>query len=212
MTLILTVLTVFLILVGCEIWWRKQGVGLQGEFSRKFVHITVGSFVAFWPYFLSANEIRILSAAFLIVVLLSKYLHIFKAIHSVQRPTHGEVWFALVVGGLAFLVDKNPHIYTVALLEMSLADGLAAVIGTRYGNGGKYSVMGHAKSIIGTATFFVVSSALLAGYGLASVGGLSLAVILPLSIVMTILENIAVNGFDNLVVPLSVAGVLLFVA
>jgi dolichol kinase len=47
---------------------------------------------------------------------------------------------------------------------MSLADGLAAVIGTRYGNRQKYLVLGYTKSVLGTLTFFVVSLGILFGY------------------------------------------------
>ncbi|MDB5165022.1 MAG: phytol kinase [Candidatus Saccharibacteria bacterium] len=196
---------VFVLLVSSEVWWRKQRP--HGEFSRKFVHITVGSFVAFWPYFLSANEIRLLALAFLIGVLVSKQFHVFSAIHSVQRPTLGEVWFALVVGILAILAG-HPHIYTIALLEMSLADGLAAIIGTRFGSANRYVVFGSPKSIVGTLTFFVVSCALLGLYEVIAPGMLPVALIPLVALGATLLENVGVRGLDNLLVPLFVAGVL----
>jgi phytol kinase len=210
MALILSVLAVFIILVSCELYWRRNQT--HGEFSRKFVHVTVGSFVAFWPYFLTANQIKLLSVAFLIVVVVSKYLGIFQAIHSVQRPTLGEIWFAIVVGVLAFTVPIHPHIYTVALLEMSLADGLAAVVGTRFGNSTKYTVFGHVKSIIGTLTFLFISAVLLIAYAKLTPHALPYLVITPLVIAATIIENVAVNGLDNLAVPLSIGGILLLLA
>jgi len=208
MTLILTVLAVFIVLVVSEWLWRRRK--LQSEFTRKFVHITVGSFVAFWPYFLSATDIKLLSLAFLAVAALSKYWHIFQAIHSVQRPTWGEFWFALVVGILAFDLG-HPHIFTAALLEMSLADGLAAIIGTRYGNGQRYSVFGSPKSVIGTLTFFVVSCFILGGYYLATPGVVAPVLgVASISLVAALLENVAVRGFDNIAVPLFVAAALRF--
>ncbi|HTB48475.1 MAG TPA: hypothetical protein VK712_00130 [Verrucomicrobiae bacterium] len=207
MTLVLTILAVFVILVASETWWRQHRT--HGELSRKFVHITVGSFVAFWPYFLSVRDIELLSMAFLVVVALSKYLHIFRAIHSVQRPTWGEFWFAAVVGGLAFIVARHPHVYTAALLEMSLADGLAAIIGTRYGNRHRYVVLGSPKSLVGTLTFFVASCLILGGYGMLSPGMLHLPLLLSISLVATVLENIGARGFDNLIVPLFVAAGLI---
>src|SRR6476646_2873629 len=121
MAVLLTLLIVALLLVVNEVWWRKHKT--HSELSRKFIHITVGSFVAFWPYFLSWDTIRLLSVAFLVGVALSKYFGIFKAIHSVTRPTWGEMYFALAVG-LVTLVTDSPAIYSVALLQMSLADGL----------------------------------------------------------------------------------------
>ena len=117
MTLILTILFIFAILLINEIWWRKQRV--HNEISRKFVHVTVGTFVAFWPFFLTWQEIRILSIAFIVCVLVSKQLKIFQAIHSVQRPTYGEVLFAAAVGAIA-LITQNEWIYMAAVLQMSL--------------------------------------------------------------------------------------------
>ena len=166
--------------------------------------------MAFWPFWLPLDDIKLLSLAFLVVVAASKYLHIFQAIHSVQRPTSGEFWFALVVGLLA-LIHHQPRIYTAALLEMSLADGLAAVIGTRWGNSRRYTVFGSPKTVVGTITFFVVSCAILSYYAAIS-GALSpMILIAPIALAATILENLAVRGLDNLAVPLFVAGALLLV-
>jgi phytol kinase len=200
--LILTILAVFVLLVGSEAWWRRQTV--HGEFSRKFVHITVGSFVAFWPFFLSWRQIELLSVAFLIVVAVSKYLRIFQAIHSVQRPTWGELFFAVSVG-LVALATHDKWIYAAALLQMSLADGLAAVIGVHYGNRLKYLIFGHAKSVVGTITFFIVSLGILLAIGHWGNMPLGFHYALVISVLATALENLAVFGSDNLLVPLLVA-------
>jgi phytol kinase len=205
MALLITIVIVLAILVCSELYWRKHKT--HDEFSRKFVHITVGSFVAFWPYFLDPNQIRLLSIAFLLGVAISRYVGVFTSIHTVQRPTWGEVWFALVVGILAFSA-AHPHIYTAALLIMSLADGLAAVVGTRYGNGTRYTVFGSPKSVVGTVTFLVVSLAILVGYVATTSGSLPYTMVVPVALGATILENVGVHGFDNLFVPLFVAGVL----
>jgi phytol kinase len=205
MTIALVVLAIFLLLLASEYLWRKRN--LRDEISRKFVHLTVGTFVAFWPFFLSWDTIKILSVAFLTGVLISKYFNIFQAIHSVQRPTWGELFFAAIVGILAF-VTHYKWIYAVSLLQMSLADGLAAVIGEFYGKKQRYHVFGHAKSVAGTLTFFVVSFLLLVFYSLYSGTHLSLSLMLELSFGAALLENLAVHGFDNLLVPLMVALVL----
>lgn len=205
MWLILTILAVFLVLVGNEIWWRRQKP--HDEFSRKFVHITVGSFVAFWPFFLSWGQIQFLSVAFLIIIGISRYLGIFQAIHSVQRPTWGEVFFAASVG-LLTLITQDQWIYAVALLQMSLADGMAAVIGTRFSGQHKYAVLGHAKSIVGTLTFFVVSLAVLLVFNSHLPEHLSLAMALAISGLASLIENLGIMGLDNLLVPCLVALVL----
>jgi phytol kinase len=207
MSILLTILAVLILILVGEFWWRRQR--LETEFTRKFVHITVGSFVAFWPFFLGWNEIRALSLAFLVVVAVSKHLRIFRAIHSVQRPTWGELYFAVAVGATT-LITQDKWIYMAAVLQMSLADGFAAVVGTRYGQRFRYIVFGHAKSVLGTATFLVVSAAILAGYAHGSQRHLTWDFIVDVSACASLIENIGVAGLDNLLVPLLVASVLRF--
>lgn len=204
MQLILTVSLIFLLLVGNEVWWRKHVV--HNEFSRKFIHVTVGSFVAFWPFFLSWDQIKWLSLAFLVVIGLSKYLHVFRAIHSVQRPTLGEIYFALAVGIVA-IITQDKWIYMAALLQMSLADGLAAIVGIRYGKQ-SYLVFGHRKSIMGSSAFFVVSLLIVIGYAQLSGVSLGWVSLLGLAALTTVIENVGVKGLDNLLVPVLVAVVL----
>lgn len=198
----LAILAIFILLLASEYLWRRKRY--HPELARKFVHISVGTFVAFWPFFLSWPQIELLSLAFLVVVVISKYLHIFQAVHSVQRPTWGEALFAIVVGVLAFTTSSK-WIYAAALLQMSLADGLAAVVGTRYGRGNSYKVFGYTKSVAGTLTFFVVSFLILLGYQAISGSDISLAAIFGLTLGATVLENVLVRGFDNLIIPLFIA-------
>ncbi len=202
MNFILTILIVFLILVINELNWRVRHV--HGEFSRKFVHISVGCLVALWPFYLSWKQIRILGALFLIVVLISQLLKIFQAIHSVQRPTWGEACFALSVIGVSF-VTQNKWIYFVSILQMSLADGLAGIIGMRFGGKYNYIIFSHTKSLIGTLTFFVASILILVFYSHHGGAPISGTYIFLISFISAILENISILGLDNLTVPLLTA-------
>lgn len=203
-TLGLIILAVFGLITVSELLWRHRD--LDPEYTRKFVHISVGTFVAFWPLFLTRNEIVALSAAFVVVVAISSYFNLFTAIHSVQRPTWGEVFFALSVGVLAYVAD-NGWIYLAALLHMSLADGLAALVGTKYGHRTRYYVFGHAKSVVGTVAFIVVSALIFAGFFKFTPNPFTFWFI-PITLTAAFIENIAVRGFDNLLVPLLVAASL----
>jgi dolichol kinase len=207
MAFILSALAVFLVVCLSEFGWRRGY--MTNEVGRKFVHITVGSFVAFWPFFLTWNQIRILSLGFIVAVVLSKTFNIFSAMHSVQRPTYGEFFFALVVGILTF-VTHSKAIYAAALLQMSVADGMAAIIGVEYGmkqQRWKYHVFGHAKTVIGTLTFFVISAAILFGYS-ADTMRLAWYYVPLIAAATTAIENIGIYGLDNLLAPLFVAVIL----
>jgi dolichol kinase len=205
MYLIITVLIVLVILLINEYLWRKQKI--HGELGRKSVHILVGSFVAFWPFYLSWGNIEFISFSFLLVVLISKKTHFFEAIHSVQRSTWGELFFAVSVGLIAF-VTADKWIYMVAILQMSLADGLAAVIGTNYKLGLKYQVFGHAKSILGSLTFLIVSLLILVAYAHFAPHQSFKMIYILYALAATILENIAVAGLDNLIIPVFIASIL----
>jgi len=200
-TLALITLGVLGLIVVSELLWRRHEI--NPEYTRKFIHISVGSFVAFWPLFLTRNEIVLLSGAFVVVVALSSYFKVFKAIHSVQRPTWGEVFFALAVGVLA-VVAQSGWIYLAAVLHMSLADGLAAIVGTKFGKSTRYYVFGHPKSVVGTATFIVVSALIFAGFFKFTPNAFTLWFI-PITLAAAAIENFAIRGFDNLLVPLLVA-------
>lgn len=207
LALVTTVLIVLTILLINEWWWRGKN---HGEVSRKFVHITVGTFVAFWPFFLTWDQIRLLSAAFVIVVLLSQRLDLFRAIHSVQRPTYGEVLFAVAVGLLTF-VTQDPVVYAVALLHMGIADGLAAIMGVTFGRTTTYTVFGHKKSLIGTAIFFVCSLSILFAFTVYRDIAFAWTYVW-LAVTLSVAENIAVKGIDNLLVPVAVGLLLTQVA
>ncbi|MDB5168945.1 MAG: phosphatidate cytidylyltransferase [Candidatus Saccharibacteria bacterium] len=205
MIFILAVAVVFVLLIVAEVWWRTRPV--HGEFSRKFVHITVGSFVAFWPWFLSWNQIRFLSLAFLIGISISKAFKIFRSIHSVGRPTWGEVFFALAVG-LTTFITHDKWVFMAALLQMSLADGLAAVVGVQYGAANRYRILGHAKSLVGSLAFVIVSLAILLLFQDQSGVMVGVARLISLPLLGAAVENFGIAGLDNLFVPLLFAAAL----
>jgi phytol kinase len=202
---VVAIAVIFVIVIFAEYLSRYKGV--HSELTRKMVHILVGMFVAFWPFFLSWRQIQLLSLLFLITVVWSIKFNIFSSIHAVSRNKIGEVSFALVIGILSLITSKD-WVFTAAMLHLSLADGLAAVFGLAYGDGTTYKIMGRTKSIVGSLAFFFTSVAIMICYaafsGLAY-GGVTL-VWLP--VIATIAENISGEGTDNLVVPLLVALVL----
>jgi phytol kinase len=198
---------VFLILVASELLWASKQ--LRGEMARKFVHMLVGSFVAFWPFFMSWRSIQIISVAFLAVVLISRRLQIFRAIYSVRRYSFGEPLFALGIGLCASLTH-SPWVFAAAILHLSVADGIAALVGTRFGKQRRNIIFGHYKSILGTAAFWVVSflivTAVVLHRGENFIG--TWPIILWLPTFTALIENISTLGLDNIAVPLLVLIVL----
>ncbi len=205
MAVLLALIAVGLILLIAE--YLARYTSMHSELTRKFVHMCVGTFVAFWPFFLSWREIELLSIAFFVVILISIKLTAFKAIHTSPSRVVGEVCFAVVIGLLA-LISGTKWIFMASMLSLSVGDALAAIIGVTWGERTKYTVFGKTKSIIGTATFFVVSVGIMMLYVHFSPDTVGFTTLFLVPVIATITENIAVNGTDNLIMPLLMALIL----
>lgn len=207
MTLIFVLAVVFLIVVTAEILWRSKV--LRSEPSRKLVHILVGTFVASWGFFLSDQQIILLAAAMFFVVLASRRLDVFRSIHSVQRKTWGELFFPLGIAACAFFTT-SPWIFMAAMLHVSIADGLAAVVGVKYIRRHGYKVFKQQKTVVGTLTFFNVSLFITLGTILFATELQNNALIVVLvPILATAAENFTPYGADDLLVPLVVTSLLI---
>ncbi len=205
----LALLPIFIALVTSEALWRAKI--LRGEAARKSLHIVIGSYVATWPFYISFSEIQLISAALLVVVLLSRHLKIFHAIIDIKRATWGDILYAIGIGLTATLTDQ-PWIFAIAILHMSLCDGLAGLIGSQFGKKSRYTILGQPKSWLGSLVFMVASFAVLSilvpGNLLPSLG--SYIIFIP--IVATLIESIGVYGTDNLMVPLALVYLLNIIA
>jgi len=196
---------IFAILAISEILYKKKI--LHGEYLRKFVHILSAAFIAFWPWIISWRSIELISLAMLAVVIFN---HRSKTIHisgNITRQTYGGMLLPIGVLACALLTDIKIF-FALAVLHLALADGLAAVIGTAYGKKSGYRVFHQLKTLAGTMTFWLVSICILAPGLLFLPGSLSLThyklLVLALPPVLAFLENLAVLGLDNVVVPVAV--------
>lgn len=198
------------ILVVSELAWKRSHI--RDELARKFVHIISGVFIAFLPFWVSYQWIMVLAVGFVVVNIVNRYIDVFHAIHSVRRKSWGDVLFGVGVFVLA-LLQPEPWIFTVAILQVSLADGLAAVAGVTYGKThGKYYLFTQPKSVIGSAVFLATSAIILivafatSSYVADPTQLWPVVIMLPLLLVCA--ENLAVFGADNLVIPLLTLGIL----
>lgn len=196
---------ILVLAVATEYVWRKKKY--HNEFTRKFLHITAGTYVAFWPWFLSWHNIQLLALGALIALVVSRQLNVFKSMHTARRHGAGEFLSAASVGILP-LITHDRWVFAASILNLSLADGFAAVVGTRFGKGNTHHVFGQRKSVVGTVTFWAFAVAILAGYFALTQAGWSWPTLLWLPVIAAALEVVGVHGLDNLLVPLLVAIVL----
>lgn len=204
--IILAVAPIAIILVASEILWRAKK--LKGEKARKFVHILAGIWFAFWPVYLPMDGIFILGFFAFVLLVYSRFTRLFHAIYAVKRRTYGDLLYAVSII-ICALLTQEAWIFTVSVLLMSFADGMAAVIGRYWGEGNRYFVFGFKelqKSYVGTITYIlcclliVFIGSFIGGGDVISDNILIAFVALPLF--CTVIENISPYGFDNLFIPI----------
>lgn len=201
--------TVWLSLILLLSWVVKRFANADSEIVRKIVHIGTGNVIllAWWldiPAIVGITA-SIIAAA---VTLLSYRFPLLPGINSVGRKSLGTFFYALSIGILVayFWYIKQPQYAVLGILVMAWGDGLAALIGQRFGKH-QYSVFGGQKSWEGSLTMAIVTYCICCLI-LLSVEG-NIWQVWPISLVVAIvatgLETISFLGLDNLTVPLGSA-------
>lgn len=175
------------------------------ELTRKIVHIGSGN-VILLAWWLNISTIVIIAAAAIasIIALISYFIPILPSINSVGRQSLGTLFYALSIGILAaWFWQDYPQYTAIGILVMAWGDGMAAIIGQRFGKH-TYRILDITKSWEGSlamaiATFIVTSTILWTVEGLNwQIGLISLII----ALVATSLEAFSKLGIDNLSVPL----------
>ena len=180
------------------------------EHVRKVVHIGTGNVMLIAWLLQLPTWVGITSAVLAgIITLISYRLPILPGVNSVGRKSLGTFFYAVSIGILtAIFWNLNlPYYGVIGILIMSWGDGLAAIIGQKFGKH-PYIILGNTKSWEGTATMFIVSYAIVAIVLYSVQGNISQTwlVGIPVAIAATAVESIAQWGLDNLSVPLISAG------
>jgi phytol kinase len=206
---------IFIILVVSEIAWRKAHI--QDELARKFVHVLSGTFIATLAFWVDYRWIMIMAVGFVLINIINRYtssydIFHFHAIHTVERKSWGDVLFGVSVFTIAWF-EPTAWLFAASILMVSIADGLAAVAGVTYGmKHGRYYLFGQPKSIIGSGVFLISSFLILCvlfyfdPYFVEPINMIPVAIMLPLLLVC--IENLAVYGVDNILLPLATLGIL----
>ena len=192
-----------LILLGQYLWAKKY---LRGEYSRKFIHMLSALWIASWRFFLPFEAVVMMAITMMAGVIVTKRLKILRSVYSVRRPTNGELSYGLGIA-LTALLFREPAVYALAIVNLGIADGLAAIIGKKFGKR-RYRVLGARKTFIGTAACFlfaIFSGALF--WKLATVDPsfsreYAIGHIMLSSLLIAAAELFGQKGLDNVMIPL----------
>jgi len=181
----------------------RRRTHLHRELTRKIAHIGVAVAVSIWPFYLTWGYVQLLAVLLLLGIMAAKYFHLTPSIHGVRRKSYGDALFALAILGVATFAS-SPAVFCAAILHLGLADGIAAIVGTKWGKGHEYYVLGDRKSIPGSVAFFIVSLLILIGFNIWALHPASITTIIVLPFIATLFENIGLKGADNVTVPMLV--------
>lgn len=184
------------------------------EILRKVVHIGSGNVVllAWWLHIPAWVGIAAAVVA-AVVALLSYRLPILPGINSVGRKSLGTFFYAVSFGVLVagFFPQHHPEYAALGMLIMAWGDGMAALIGQKWGRH-RYQLWDMQKSWEGSLTMFAISY-LASSSILLNVQGNSWqiwVVSLAVAVFATVLEAFSKFGIDNLTVPLGSAALAFF--
>ena len=200
--------------IGIAEGMRKRR-GYSTDFTRKFIHITVGMWSVGTVLLFDRWYMAIIPpASFILINYLSYRQETFKAMETGEKGNLGTVYFPLSFVLIVFLFWQQPHLVVASLMPMTWGDAMAAVLGARYGQF-RYTLWGSTRSLEGsismflfafTATFLVLW--LFPPLGL----GISLLYALIVSVITTLVEAVTPWHLDNLTVPLVSAVILYLLA
>ncbi|MBU7583675.1 MAG: phosphatidate cytidylyltransferase [Nostoc sp. TH1S01] len=204
----ITIVAVWVLLI-LLVSWVVSRFADDSEIIRKIVHIGTGNVILLaWWLDIPASVGITASILASIVTLLSYRLPILPGINSVGRQSLGTFFYAVSFGILVawFWYLQQPQYAAIGIMVMTWGDGLAALVGQRFGKH-KYKVFGASKSWEGSLAMmlasYMVSSLILLGVqgNIWQIWVVSLAV----AIAATGLEAVSFLGIDNLTVPLGSA-------
>ncbi|AFY74104.1 dolichol kinase [Synechococcus sp. PCC 7502] len=175
----------------------------ESELVRKVVHIGTGNIIVLaWGLGIPLWVCLIACVSFCIITYISYHQPILPMLNSVGRKTLGVFYYAVSITCLVvwFWSIKLPEYAVVGVLVMAWGDGLAALIGQKWGKH-PYLFMDSKKTWEGSLAM-LVTSYIVTVVVLAIAGQFSWLIPLPVAIVATLFEAISPGGTDNLTVPL----------
>lgn len=186
------------------------------EVIRKVVHIGTGNviLIAWWlkiPLWVGVSASILFSA----IALLSYYVPILPNINGIGRKSFGTFFYAVSIGVLVawFWSIDLPQYAALGILVMAWGDGLAALIGKRFGRR-VYKLWDMQKTWEGSLTMALVSYAVSLLILLNTIGNIwqTWLISLVVALVATGLEAFSKYGIDNLTVPIGSAAISFFLS
>jgi dolichol kinase len=197
------------LILAAELWCRLRGA--KPEWTRKLVHVGGGMACLAIPWLVqSAWTVFAMAAALSLLFAVGGKTRRLRALHGVDRKTRGSEYYPLSIFLLYVMTRGQAWLYVSSVLVLAVADGFAALIGTRYGSV-KYQVEEDQKSLEGSLAFMAIAFvAMLLPLRLMTDLPVEICALsaLLVAVLVTGFEAISLYGSDNIFVPLGVCVIL----
>ena len=198
-------ITLWIIIILVFAFLCKRYFPEKEELSRKIIHIGTGPVILLAWLFDIPKNIAFFSAFFITIGLGINYQYrLLPAIEDINRKSFGTIAYGMSITILLLLFwPRYASSISIGVLSMAFGDGLAGLIGKSI-NSPQWSVLGQTKSIAGT--FTMGSTVAISTATISSINNLDIQplIIIVISLIATILEQIGPWGIDNLTVPIGV--------
>lgn len=210
------IVEVFVILMLVIAEALRKSKGLSRAFTRKFVHVSVGNWVFFWPLFFKDWYFAMIPPLpFIPLNYVSARREYIKAI-EIKGRGYGTVYYAFsctLLAALGYLLNV-PHLAAMAIMMMTWGDGLADIVGRRFGKH-KYSIFGAERSLEGSLALIALSfvSSLVALVFFHAMNPTFTYPLLSLalaSVLAGFIEALTPKGLDNITLPIGAFIILYF--
>lgn len=177
------------------------------EMTRKFIHIMVGNWVFLYPFYTELWALLFVPIAFVIINTISLKYALIEAMERDEADGFGTVYYAITLVILSYMsfTLRQPLLLYLGTLIMTYGDGLAAIMGQKYGKGKSWSKNTH-KSIAGSTTVFLVALIITISslqYFTEITIFKSALIALLTGILAVFVEAEGEKGLDNLTLPIS---------
>lgn len=209
---LIKILGSLLLLISILAGMQKLGKALKvhAEVQRKIIHTGLGLYSLTFPLiFLQSWEVTTLCGAAIVILSLIRSVPALKerlgsGLHSVDRLSLGEIFFAFSIGLLFYLSEGNAVLYILPMLILTLSDAAAALVGTGYAKS-FFTVEEGKKSWEGTA-FFFLTAWLLSMITLLLLSDIPREAVISAALIVALfgalIEAVSWKGLDNLFVPI----------
>jgi phytol kinase len=216
----LTVIFLFafiLLLTFVEMIYRR--LGLDGEITRKFAHFAATLSTITFPYLFNDHwYVLSLAVIFFLLLFVSRNHSYLKSIHDIKRISVGSYLLPVAIY-LTFLVShqmNNDFLFILPMLVLAICDPVAGIMGMnlqQYNHKIRIFTWKLQKTWLGTISLFVscfLISIVALYFNQMRIDLEILWVAVVISVVSSIVELISWKGTDNLLIPISVLLVLVF--